>query len=135
MISVSTLAQSFFDGFGPRGLFLRLRQPGAPSQVFEPESATDNREEYLFAYLKEQLYQVSPTGHFTADCIGVEAVSSDVLQLWLRGDSWQMIAGELGMSDQDLTLEIVSIVGKVRQQAGRNSTGVSNEFARNNSQG
>ena len=133
MISASTLAQSFFDGFGPSGLFLRLRQPGAPSEVFEPESERDGKEEHLFEYLKEQLYQVAPSGPLPADCFGLKGISSDVLQLWRRGDSWQMIAAQLSMSDQDLTLEIVNLIGKIRQHTHRNTTGVSTEFAQNNS--
>ncbi len=124
MVSASTLAQSFFDGFGPIGLLLRLRQPGAPSEVFEPKSERDGKEEHLFEYLKEQLCQVAPSGRMPADGFGLKGISSDVLQLWMRGDSWQRIAAQLGMSDQDLTLEIVNIIGRIRQQTSRKSTGV-----------
>ena len=133
MISASTFAQSFFDGFGPSGLFLRLSQPGAPSEVFEPESEKEGKEEHLFEYLKEQLHQVAPGGHLPADGFGLKGISSDVLQLWMRGDSWQRIAAQLGMTDQNLTLEIVSLIGKIRQQPRRNSTGVAAEFAHHNS--
>ncbi len=33
----SIFIESFFDGFGPMGLFTRLSRPGAPTEVFAPE--------------------------------------------------------------------------------------------------
>lgn len=133
MTSASNLAQSFFDGFGPSGLFLRLRQPGAPQEVFEPESERGGQEDYLFEYLKEQLDQVAPSGRIPADCFGLKGDASNVLRLWMQGDSWQKIAAQTRMSDQDLTLEIVSLIGKIRQQTHHSSTGVASRFAQHNS--
>ena len=36
---VGTLLKSFFDGFGPAGMFMRFEWPGAPTRIFAPTPA------------------------------------------------------------------------------------------------
>lgn len=59
---MGSLLQSFFDGFGPAGMFVRMDWPDAPSQLFADSNSfgTQQRE------IVQDLFEAAKTGRIVS---------------------------------------------------------------------